>query len=115
MPKFVYPGGVGLILLAGLFGAVAAVYDYFSPATGIDHTGGVALVLASCVLMVLAALAVSTMIPSGLTGILVFLIFLDILGTITAAWFLESGLVMAAMAIAALGLLFRFTIHRVAQ
>lgn len=115
MPKFVYPGGVGLILLAGLLGAVAALYDYFSPATGIDHTGGVALVLASCVLMVLAAVAV-LVIGSGVpTKILTFLIFLDILGTCTAAWFLESGLVMAAMAIAALGLLFRFTNHRVAQ
>jgi hypothetical protein len=115
MPKFVRPGGVGLILLAGHLGAAAALYDYFSPTTGIDHTGGVALVLVSCVLMVLAALAVSTTIPSGLTGTLVFLILLDILGTGTAAWFLESGLVMTAMAIAALGLLFRFTNHWIAQ
>lgn len=115
MPKFVYPGGVGLIPLAGLLGAVAALYDYFSPATGIDHTGGVALVLASCILMVLAALAVSTMIQSSFTGILVFLIFLDVLGTGTAAWFLESGLVMAAMAIAALGLLFRVKNHWISQ
>lgn len=115
MPKFMRPGGAGLWLMAGLLGAAVAIYDYFAPATGIDHTPGVLLVLTSCALMVLAAAAILAIRSSVLTKILTFLIFLDILGTVTAAWFLESGLMMAAMAIAALGLLFRFTNHRVAQ
>lgn len=107
MAKFKCPGGADLVLIAGLLGAVAALYDYFTPATGIDHTGGVVLVLTSCILMALAALAVLAMNSGVLTGILALLIFLDILGTGTAAWFLESGLVMTAMAIAAIGF-FRF-------
>jgi hypothetical protein len=101
------PGGAGLILAAGLLGAAAALYDYVTPATGIDHTSGVMLVLASCLLMALAAIGVSAIRPGVLTGILVFLIFLDILGTGTAAWFLESEVMMAAMAIAVVGVVRR--------
>lgn len=115
MPSFMRPGGVGLWLMAGLLGAAAALYDYLTPATGIDHTAGVVLVLTSCILMALAAVAVLAIGPGILTKILTFLIFLDILGTGTAAWFLESRLMMTAMTIAALGLLFRFTNHQVAQ
>ena len=111
MSKIMCPGGAGLVLIAGLLGAAAALYDYFTPATGIDHTGGVVLVLASCLLIALAAWAVLVLNLGVLTGILLFLIFLDILGTGTAAWFLESGLVMAAMAIAAVGF-FRFLANR---
>jgi len=105
MSKSLHPGGAGLTLTAGLLGAAAAIYDYVTPATGIDHTGGVILVLASCLLMALAAVGVLAIRPGVLTGILVFLIVLDILGTGTAAWFLESKLVMTAMVIAAAGIL----------
>lgn len=115
MPKFARSGGVDLMLMAGLLGAAAALYDYFAPATGIDHTGGVALVLISCMLMALAASAVLTLNRGSLANVLTFLIFLDILGTGTAAWFLESGLVMAAMVLAAFGLLLWLTNPRVAQ
>ena len=111
MPKLMRPGGAGLMLIAGLLGAVVALYDYFTPGTGIDHTGGVILVLASSGLIALAAWTVLSISPGAVTRILVFLIFLDILGTATAAWFLESGLVMAAMAIAAVGL-FRLIANR---
>lgn len=109
MSKSLRARGSGLMLMAGLLGAAAALYDYVTPATGIDYTGGVILVLASCLLMALAALGVSAIRPGVLTGILVFLIFLDILGTGTAAWFLESELIMAAMAIAAVGIVRRLT------
>lgn len=105
MSKSTRPRGAGLIALAGFLGAAAALYDYITPATGIDHTGGVILVLGSCLLMALAALGVLAIGPGVLTGILVLLILLDILGTGTAAWFLESELVMAAMAIAVIGVL----------
>ena len=56
MSKHMRPRGAGLLLLAGLLGSVAAGYDYVTPATGIDHTGGVILVLVSCKLLLLAAL-----------------------------------------------------------
>jgi hypothetical protein len=112
MSKSARPGGAGLMLTAGLLGAAAAAYDYVTPATGIDHTGGVIVVFASCLLMVAAALGMLAIRPGVLTGILVFLIFLDVLGTGTAAWLLESEMVVAAMAIAAVGILRRLTSRR---
>ena len=115
MSKLMRPGGAGLILIAGLSGAAIALYDYFTPATGIDHTGGVVLVLVSCALIALAALAVLSITPGAVTRILLSLVFLGILGTGTVAWFLESGLVMAAMAIAAIGLFRLVTSREAAQ
>ena len=115
MSKHMRPRGAGLLLLAGLLGSVAAGYDYVTPATGIDHTGGVILVLVSCMLLLLAALGILAMGQGLLAGILTFLIFLDILGTGTAAWFLESELVMAAMMIATVGFFYWITSRRMAQ
>jgi|SRR5215469_9666355 len=113
MPKSLRPGGAGLTLTAGIFGAAVAFYDYVTPATGIDHTGGIILVLASCLLMALAAFGVLAVRSSPLTSILIFLIVLDILGTGTAAWFLESELVIAAMVVAAVGVCAGLTSRRV--
>ena len=107
--------GVGLMLLAGLLGSAAAGYDYVTPATGIDHTGGVILVLVSCMLLLLAALGILAMEQGVLAGILAFLIFLDILGTGTAAWLLESELVMVAMVIATVGFFYWITSRRTAS
>ncbi len=115
MSKHARIGGAGLILLAGLLGALAASYDYVTPATGIDHTGGVILVLTSCVLMLLAAWSALAIGDSVLVAILMVLIFLDILGTGLAAWFLESELIMAAMAFAAVGFFNWVASRRVAQ
>ena len=95
--------GGGLILLSGLLGAAVAAYDYVTPSTGIDHSGGVELVLVASLLMAAAALGVLLLRSGVIAGILMFLIFLDILGSGTAAWFLESWLLMAAMATAAIG------------
>ena len=80
-----------------------------TPATGIDHSGGVELVLVSSLLMAAAALGVLLLRSGVIAGILIFLIFLDILGSGTAAWFLESWLLMAAMVIAAIGCLLVIT------
>ena len=95
--------GSGLMLLAGVLGAAAATYDYFTVATGIDGTGGVELVIASSLLMVFGALMVMVLGRGLLAGIFLFLLLLDVIGTGVAGYFLESGIVMVAMAIAALG------------
>ncbi|HVW73264.1 MAG TPA: hypothetical protein VHC39_06470 [Rhizomicrobium sp.] len=95
--------GSGLMLLAGVLGAAAATYDYFTVATGIDGTGGVELVIASSLLMVFGALMVMVLGRGFLAGIFLFLLLLDVIGTGVAGYFLESGMVMVAMAIAALG------------
>jgi hypothetical protein len=99
-------GGL-LMLLAGLIGAALAAYDYGAAWTGIDHSGGVMLVLASSLLMIFGALMVLVFGSGLVAGIFMFLVFLDILGTGFAAYMLESELIMGAMAIAAIGWLLR--------
>ncbi|HWY63303.1 MAG TPA: hypothetical protein VNW15_15485 [Rhizomicrobium sp.] len=101
-------GGL-LVLLAGLIGAAAAAYDYGTVSTGIDHSGGVLLVLASSLLMVAGGLVVLVLDSGLIAGIFTFLVFLDILGTGFAAHMLESRLIMGAMVLAAIGWLLRTT------
>jgi hypothetical protein len=98
-----------LILLAGLLGAAVAWYDYGAASTGIDHSGGVMLVLATSLLMVLGALVVLVLGSGVIAGIFMVLVLLDILGTGFAGYMLESNLIMGAMIIAAIGWLIRVT------
>lgn len=91
------------MLLAGILAAAAGLYDFYTVTTGIDGTGGVQLVIASSLLMVFGALMVIVLGRGLLAGIFLLLLLLDVLGTGTAAYFLESGLIMAAMGLAALG------------
>ena len=95
--------GAGLMLLAGALGAAAGMYDFYNVASGIDGTGGVELVIASSILMVFGALMVMLLGRGLIAGIFLLLLLLDVIGTGVAAYFLESGLIMAAMALAALG------------
>jgi hypothetical protein len=97
--------GAWLIILASLIAMAICVYDYYTPETGLIGTGGVALVGASALLMLLASLVLSTM-PnrSGLMqGFLVVSILLDIIGSSVAGYFLESPVIMAAEALALIG------------
>jgi hypothetical protein len=95
--------GGGLMVLAGALGLVVGLRDYYSVATGIDGTGGVELVMVSSLLMVLGAVLVMVLPGGYLAGIFLVLLFLDVIGTGVAGFFLESGLIMAAMALAAVG------------
>ncbi len=95
--------GAGLMVLAGVLGAVAGIYDYYTVASGIDGTGGVELVIVSSLLMVCGALVVLALGRGLLASVFLLLLLLDVIGTGTAAYFLESGLIMGAMALAALG------------
>jgi hypothetical protein len=104
--------GAGLMLLAGALGAAAAVYDFYNFSSGIDGTGGVELVIASTLLMVFGALMVMVLGRGILAGIFTLLLLLDVIGTGVAGYFLESGLVMGAMALAALGWLIHVTAAR---
>jgi hypothetical protein len=97
------------MLLAGALGATAAIYDFYSASSGIDGTGGVELVIASSLLMVLGALVVMMLGRGILAGIFALLLLLDVIGTGVAGYFLESGLVMGTMALAALGWLIHVT------
>lgn len=95
--------GSGLILLAGALGAAAAFYDFNTVSTGIDGTGGAELVIASSLLMVFAALMVLLLGRGLLAGVFLLLLLLDVIGTGVAGYFLESPMIMGAMALAALG------------
>jgi hypothetical protein len=84
---------------------VICVYDYYTPETGLIGTGGVELVAVAGLLMFLASLALK-LVPnrSGLLqGFLVVSIFLDIIGSSVAGYFLESPVIMAAQALALIG------------
>jgi hypothetical protein len=101
--------GGSWMLLAGCLAVAVAAYDYNTGSTGIDHSGGVLLVLASSLLMILGALVVLAFGSGLVAAIFTFLLLLDILGTGFAGYMLESGLIMGAMAIAAVGWLIRVT------
>ena len=79
------------MLLAGVLGATAAIYDFYTIATGVAGTGGVELVIVSCLLMVFGALMVMILESGLLAGVFLFLLLLDVLGTGVAGYFLESA------------------------
>lgn len=97
--------GAWLIVLASLITIAICIYDYYTPQTGLVGTGGTILVGAAAVLMLLASLALK-LVPdrSGfLQGFLVIAIFLDILGSVVAGYFLESWVTIAAELLALIG------------
>ena len=97
--------GAWLIILASLIVMAISVYDYYTPETGLIGTGGVVLVAASALLMLLASLVVAAVPnrPCFLQAFLVVAILLDIIGSSVAGYFLESPVIMAAEALALIG------------
>ncbi len=93
-----------MLALAAAAGTALSIYAFFLSA-GISHTQGIASLIGSNAIMVVAALAIATApgIPRLLRGIILFLLLIDILATGIAAWFLESWVMMAFMAVALLG------------
>jgi len=104
--------GTGFMLLGGALGAAAGIYDFYNIASGIDGTGGVELVIASSLLMVFGAAMVIVLRSGFLAGVFTVLLLLDVIGTGLAAYFLESGLIMTAMALAALGWILHMNSYR---
>ncbi|HET7086782.1 MAG TPA: hypothetical protein VFI23_18590 [Rhizomicrobium sp.] len=97
--------GAWLIILASLIAGAICVFDYYSPQTGLQGTGGVILVAVAAALMLVAALVLAS-VPnrsSLLQGFLVVSILLDIIGSSVAGYFLESPVIMAAEALALIG------------
>jgi hypothetical protein len=95
--------GAGLMLLAGALGASAGAYDFYTVASGIDGTGGVELVIGSSLLMVFGAIMLLVLGRSILAAVFLLLLLFDVIGTGIAGYFLESLLIMGAMALAMLG------------
>ncbi|MCX7281961.1 MAG: hypothetical protein NTX21_10525 [Alphaproteobacteria bacterium] len=97
--------GAWLIMLASLITMAICVYDYYTPETGLIGTGGVITVAVAGLLMLLASLTMGLVANRGcfLQGFLVVSILLDIIGSSVAGYFLESPVIMAALALALIG------------
>lgn len=91
---------------AALALAIAAL-DFLRRGSGIAWTAGAGLAVFGCGALVLAALAVAALRPSGLRTLLVVLILIGAALTALAAWMLESPWVLGLMvAVLACWLLF---------
>jgi hypothetical protein len=89
-----------LVALAAI-GLLAAVVEYFNPASGISGTPGAVLVIVSSTLIVGATFIVGfpPAIGAGLQWTLEILILLGLIGTLAAAWLLHSWILLACMAL----------------
>ena len=105
MPNRASVYGTWLLAAAAAAGLAVSVFDYFNTSGGIDHTPGVALVIISTILLLGAAvvLAGAAGAPAWLRILLFVLAALDIVGTAAAAYFLQAWLLLALMAVAAVG------------
>lgn len=96
--------GHWLLLASAAVGLLISIYDYFW-AAGIDHTAGVVLVVVSTALIT-GATAVVTLYrdsPHWLDATLEVLLFLGLIGTGIAAYFLEAHVLLALMIIGFVG------------
>lgn len=100
-----YRLGATLILAAALGGLAVALYHYFVPLSGVTGSGGALLVIASSVLIGLAALILPALSGRGMRNLFRTLILLGILGTALAGALLHEIWLVAAMVLAFAGLL----------
>ncbi len=99
--------GGSLMVLAGLLAVAIATYFYVVPGFNLDGEMGVQFVIFGAVMMVIGALVVMLIRGDFIAGLFLFLLLLDIVGTGICAYFLESILLMATMALAAVGWIMR--------
>ncbi len=101
----------GDFILAGgaAAGLCVALFNYFRPHNGIDGTWGALLVVASTalVLAVSLMLALFGKMPSWRRMAMSGAILLGLIGTVAAAYFLESIVLIVMMAVAFLGWVIR--------
>lgn len=99
-----------ILVGAAAAGVGVALFNYFQPNNGIDGSWGALLVVASSAL-VLSASLVLTMFAKRVTPRMLLggAIFLGLIGTAAAAYFLESAVLVAIMAVALVGWLVRIS------
>lgn len=102
--------GAGLIVIGGLIGAAVSAYYYFVPGANLDGEGGVMLVIISSLLMFAAGLVLPR-ISGFVASLLSILILLDTIGISICGYFLETPILLAAMALALVGWLMRVIGH----
>lgn len=101
--------GIWLMALASVLALALSIYNYLDRGTGIDHTGGALLVIISSALILLASILLATVptVPGWLRSTFTVLLFLGVLGTAAAAYFLETQILIGLMAIALIGWLWQ--------
>ncbi len=101
----------GDFILAGgaAAGLCVALFNYFRPHNGIDGTWGALLVVASTALVFAASLilVLVRLRPSWRRASIIGAILLGLIGTVAAAYFLESIVLIVMMALAFLGWVIR--------
>ena len=102
-----------IVTLAGALGGFAvALYNYLTPLTGVTGTFGAALVVLACLLIAIACVFVQLSHAPGWRGFLRFMIALGAVLTGLAAYFLHECWLIAAMAIALVGLIYDISATR---
>ncbi len=96
--------GLLLLALAAVAGTALSIFNYFVD-IGINHTDGVLVVIATTVIMWVVALitAQARSMWRWARGVILALLLVDIVGTGIAAFFLESWVLVAFMAVALIG------------
>lgn len=74
-----------------------AIFDFFWRGSGISGTAGAGLAIFGCAALTFAAILIGRLGPGALRTTFVVLILIGAVLTALAAWFLESGWVMAGM------------------
>jgi hypothetical protein len=97
--------GLWLLLASSVAGLVTAAIAALDEGNGVAYSGGAYLVLVSTALLLLAALALAPYDGKWkwLTVSLTILIFLDLVGTAVAAYFLETPVLLAFMVLGLIG------------
>jgi len=95
-----------LIVLGGLAATAVAIWNFVTPLTGVTGTFGAGLVIASSILIVLAAILIQLSKPGGWRTTLRILVALGVIGTAAAGYFLHEWWLIAAMLISAIGLIY---------
>jgi hypothetical protein len=93
-----------LLALAAAAGTAQAIYAFIA-SEGVNHTQGVAAVIGSDAIMLIAALLIAGVpgMPRFLRGIILLLLLIDIVATAIAGWFLELWVLVAFMVVALVG------------
>lgn len=110
--------GAGILALAAGLGLAVASADYLRRGSGVDHTAGALLVVASTALLLGAALVLwrAAWASAGLVWFLWLAAGADVVGTAFAAWLLHAWALLALMAVAlAAGLAFGRALARGAR
>lgn len=95
--------GPATLTIASLAGLGVSLFHYLAPMTGVTGTAGALLVVGSSLLLALAGIVLFVRRSGGFALLLRILASLGALGTMAAAYFLHEFWLVAAMAVALVG------------